>query len=129
MHKLESCFFQQEGKTYWSVSVHYEIPGKGEVKTLELDEHQKLLFERLREWRKETAHKDGVPVYLIANNHQLIEMIRRKVLTAEGMKGIKGFGRGKMERYGRQLMAKMKAFYEENKAGSEPETEEEKLPF
>lgn len=127
VHKLESQFFQQEGRAYWSVSVHYEILAKGEDKTRDLDEYQKLLFERLREWRKETAHNYGVPVYLIATNQQLVEIIRRKVQTVEAMKGVKGFGRGKMERYGLQILAQVKAFYDSKQ--SKKEEKKDDLPF
>ena len=127
VHKLESQFFQQEGRAYWSVAIHYEALAKGEDKTRDLDEYQKLLYERLREWRKETAHKDGIPVYLIATNQQLVEMIRRKVQTIEAMKGVKGFGKGKIERYGRQLLARIKAFYEEKKPETAPEKSD--MPF
>lgn len=119
VHKLDAQFFQQEGKTYWAVSVHYEILAKGEDKTRELDENQKLLYERLREWRKETAHRDGIPVYLIATNQQLVEVVRRKVKTVDGLKGIKGLGRGKTERYGRQLLAVAMAFYDTQKPSEE----------
>ena len=126
VHKLDSQFFQQEGKTYWAVSVHYEIVAKGEDKTRDLDENQKLLFERLREWRKETAHKDGIPVYLIATNQQLVEIVRRKVKTLDGLKGIKGLGRGKTERYGRQLLAVALAFYDQKPVEEPPK---EQLPY
>lgn len=127
VHKLDSQFFQQEGKTYWAVSVHYEIVAKGEDKTRDLDENQKLLFERLREWRRETAHRDGRPVYLIATNQQLVEIVRRKVKTMDGLKSIKGFGRGKMERYGGQMLAVALAFYDTQKQTTE--TPGEPMPF
>lgn len=121
VHKLESQFFQQEGKAYWSVSVHYDIVTKGEDKTRALlDENEKVLYERLREWRKETAHADGIPVYLIANNKQLVEVIRRNVQTLESLKSIKGFGRKKIENYGRRLLAFLKAYHETEKTKEPP---------
>jgi superfamily II DNA helicase RecQ len=127
VYKMESQFFLQEGRAYWSVAVHYEILDKGQEKARDLDEYQKLLYERLREWRKETAHKEGVPVYLIATNQHLVELIRGKVQTLEAMKSIKGFGKGKIERYGRNLLGKIKAFYEEKKL--DPGISKETIPF
>ena len=56
VYKLESQFFQQDGRAYWSVAVHYEVVTKAEVeKVRDLDEGQQLLYDRLREWRKETG--------------------------------------------------------------------------
>lgn len=128
VHKLESQFFQQEGKAYWSVSVHYDIVAKGEDKTRALlDENEKVLYERLREWRKETAHADGIPVYLISNNKQFVEIIQRKVKTLEGLKAIKGFGRKKIENYGRRILALLNAYYDEKKKTEPPVAQEE--PF
>jgi hypothetical protein len=36
----------------------------------DLDPRRQLLLQRLREWRKERAGRDGVPSYIIATNHQ-----------------------------------------------------------
>lgn len=127
VQKLESQFFLQEGRAYWSVAVHYELLEKGEQKNLDLDEYQKLLYDRLREWRKETGQKEGIPVFLIATNQQLVEMVRRKVLSIEALKGIKGFGKGKIGKYGKQVLAKIKAFYDEKK--TEETVAKNDLPF
>lgn len=79
VHRLDAQFFVQEGRAYWSVAIHYDpLVGKQDNKRVELDEVQKLLYDRLREWRKEQAHKDGIPVCLIATNLQLLDMVRRK---------------------------------------------------
>ena len=77
VHKLESQFFIKDGQPFWSVAIHYDIVLKKDLKAHDLDERQKLLFERLREWRKTVAHEDGIPVYLIATNQHLAEIVRR----------------------------------------------------
>jgi hypothetical protein len=41
------------------------------------DEEQQLLFKRLRQWRKEKAEKEGVPVFIIATNRQLLQLVQR----------------------------------------------------
>ncbi len=127
VQKLESQFFLQEGRAYWSVAVHYDVLEKGTEKNLDLDEYQKLLYERLREWRKETGQKEGIPVFLIATNQQLVDMVRRKVLSIDAMKGIKGFGKGKIGKYGKQILGKVKAFYDEKKPTETAAKED--LPF
>ena len=126
---LEPQFFRQEERAFWSVSVRYEILSKHDAPTRELDEDQKLLYEKLREWRKETAQRDGVPVYLLGNNQQLIEIIRRKATTLEALKGVGGFGRSKIERYGGQVVAIVKTFFEKQKPAAAPAAAAEKMPF
>lgn len=126
VHRLETQFFQQEGRAYWSVAIHYEqLLGKQESKRVELDEAEQRLFDRLRDWRKEQGHKDGIPVYLIATNQQLLEIVRRKTKSAEALKDIKGFGKGKIERYGKQIAGRVKAFFDEKG----PEEAPSDMPF
>jgi superfamily II DNA helicase RecQ len=130
VHKLESQFFIKEGQPYWSVAIHYDIVLKKDQKTRDLDERQKLLYERLREWRKTTAHEDGIPVYLIATNQHLVEIIRRKPQTLDGLKPIKGFGGSRMGRYGARILNIVKAFYEEHKEKTEtPAPESPETPY
>ncbi|MCC6414120.1 MAG: HRDC domain-containing protein [Saprospiraceae bacterium] len=119
IHRLDSQFFIADGKAFWTVCLVYEILKKGEDKTLDLDEYQKLLYERLREWRQERARQDKIPVYLIATNQHLIEMVRRKTQTMEALKPIRGFGRSRVEKYGKSLINVIKAFYEEKKPKNE----------
>ena len=77
-----------------------------------LDEQQKVLLLRLKEWRRETAEAAGMPVFIIASNAHLIGMIRNRCTTLESMKLVKGFGKAKIERYGKSLAALIKTFYE-----------------
>ncbi|MDH5721678.1 MAG: HRDC domain-containing protein [Spirochaetia bacterium] len=55
-------FFSNHGKNYWSVFIDYEnILEKNGNETKNLTEAGKICFEKLREWRKETAEKEGIP--------------------------------------------------------------------
>ena len=51
--------FHDGGDTYWTVLVEYDplVEKTAEDDAVGLDEGQKLLLERLRAWRKETAEK------------------------------------------------------------------------
>jgi len=67
-----------------------EILGAGEFAT----------FARLREWRKVTAERDGVPPYAVFTNEQLAEMVRRPVQALAGLAEIEGVGPARVEKYG-----------------------------
>lgn len=110
--RIETQFFRQEGKPFWSVAVHYEIVLPDTDKLRELDDSQKLLFQRLKEWRKETATKEGLPAYLIATNAQFIQMIRLQCRTLESFKNVKGFGKKRVQKYGKRINELIKGFYE-----------------
>jgi len=131
VHRLEVHFFEQDGRHFWSVAIQYEIVLKGEDKIRALDDVQRLLYERLREWRKEHAHQVGIPVYLIATNAQLLEIIKLKCRTLECLKQIKGFGRKRLEKYGKHFIGLIKDFYDQQKKKQPVQLPDEKddLPF
>ncbi len=86
---LHPQFFQQDGVAYWTVFVEYETllsePKKRKLLD-DLDDSQRLLFQRLREWRKETADKEKIPVFIISKDTQLIDLVKQapKSLDAYG---------------------------------------------
>jgi len=105
-------FFQSKDRSYWTVFLEYEPliePAKKEKYSL--NEADQLFFEKLREWRKERAEEAGVPVYVISTNNQLLEVIKQKPQTLEGLKRINGFGKKKIEQYGKQIIEMVKTFY------------------
>ncbi len=121
---MEAHFFLREGKPYWSVAVHYELVLPETDKLRELDDSQKLLFQRLKEWRKETAAKEGLPAYLLATNAQLIQMIRLQCRTLESFKNVKGFGKQRVQKYGKRINELVKGFYEAEAAKQAERPEE-----
>lgn len=122
IYRIETHFFRQEGKAFWSIAVHYDIVVvKTQEKIRELDQPQQLLYQRLREWRKETGNKEGVPVYIIATNAQLVSMAKIPCKTLDSFKLVKRFGAKRIGKYGRRITEIIKGFYEE------PEKEHLKL--
>jgi hypothetical protein len=110
---LHPEFFQMNGRAYWTVFVNYEnvlSDNDANKKQDGLDEGQRLLFTRLREWRKETAEKDGVPVYIIATNKQLMDIIHGTPRTLEMLSHIQGFGKKKVEKHGKEIIGIIDAF-------------------
>jgi superfamily II DNA helicase RecQ len=124
VHSVQSQFFMHDGRPFWSVAVQFDVLLRGEEKVRDLDEAQQQLFVRLKEWRKKQAEKEGVPVFILATNQHLMNMTRLKVKSLESLKQIKGFGPKKTQKYGRQIIEIIKAFYEEKtkEPGAEPET-------
>ncbi len=105
-------FFQNNDKSYWTVFLEYELllePAKQDKQSL--NEVDQVFYEKLRAWRKEAAEKAGVPVYVISTNNQLLEIVKQKPQTLEALKRINGFGKKKVERYGKQIIEMVKIFY------------------
>lgn len=110
--QMRTRFFQDEGKQYLSVVVLYELLQEKEVLPVELDSVQKKLYEKLRDWRKVTADNAGYPVYLVSNNQQMVQIVQHQCMTLESLKLIKGFGKSKIDKYGKDIIELVKNFYE-----------------
>ncbi len=109
--KLKEEFFVQSGKAYWTIFVEYETILPKIKEETNLSEAEKILFEKLRVWRREKAEENGIPVYLISTNEQLKEIIRKRPKTFEEIKRINGFGKKKIEKYGKELIEIITNFY------------------
>ncbi|NRB53734.1 MAG: HRDC domain-containing protein [Saprospiraceae bacterium] len=129
VHKMEAHFFQQDGRHFWSVAIQYEIVLKGEDKIRALDDVQRLLYERLKQWRREHAGQVGIPVYLVATNAQFLQMIRFKCRSLESLKQVKGFGRKRLEKYGRHIINIIKDFYDQRSKEKSENSSIDNLPF
>jgi superfamily II DNA helicase RecQ len=62
------------------------------------------VFSRLRDWRKITAEKEGVPVYAVLTNGQLAQVVQKKITTKAGLKEIEGVGDARVDKYGEALL-------------------------
>jgi len=111
--EMRAAFFQMDSRPYWTVYIEYD-PVLEETREPEegLSEAQRLLFQRLREWRKDKADREGIPVFIIAKNSQLVQIVRRAPMTLEALRQIDGFGKKKMERHGKEIIDILRAFYE-----------------
>ena len=63
------------------------------------------LFSKLKEWRKDTAQKEGVELYRILPNKVLEGITRLKPKTKEELLDIKGIREKKFEKYGKDILA------------------------
>ncbi len=105
-------FFASAEKVYWTIFIEYDMVLEPEKTDDSFSEPQRLLYNRLREWRKNKAQKNGVPVYIIATNTELKQLVVQAPTTIESLKNIKGFGKKKIERYGKEIINFIKTFYE-----------------
>ena len=77
----QAQFFSEENKSYWTIFIEYELlikPDENKQPAIELSAEQELIYTRLKEWRKEKAESQGVPVYVVAKNQILIDIALKK---------------------------------------------------
>jgi ATP-dependent DNA helicase RecQ len=72
------------------------------------------LFERLRSVRKRLAEAGEVPPYIIFSDKTLHEMSRHYPVTPAEMRRVHGIGDVKLERYGDDFAAEIKAYVDAN---------------
>jgi superfamily II DNA helicase RecQ len=108
-------FFQENGSAFWSVFIEYETIlspiTKSDPEIKGLTEAGRLCYEKLRQWRKDTADKEGIPPFLIAKNTHLVEIVQKELSSLESLKQIDGFGKKKLEKYGKEITEIIKTFY------------------
>ncbi|HXK50866.1 MAG TPA: HRDC domain-containing protein [Clostridiales bacterium] len=113
INSYKAEFFQNGGATFWTVFLDYENvhSSKDNTKAIEeaLNEEEKALFGKLKEWRKEAADKNGFPVYVVCNNKEMVELVKNKPVTMEGLRNVQGFGDKKIENYGKEIV-ELKSF-------------------
>jgi len=112
--QVDRQFYQRDGAPFWSFCVHWKsedsstndrrINSKVDYKKI-LPAEQFDVFSRLRERRKELAEQDGIPVYAVATNDQLAEMVKIEIPSLASLGKIGGFGGVKIERYGAAFLA------------------------
>ncbi|MCP4111647.1 MAG: hypothetical protein GY749_40020 [Desulfobacteraceae bacterium] len=118
-------FFEDGSDKYWTIFLEYDHaasmrPRSKPVKTdieEDLNEQQKLLLEKLIQWRKQTAEKEGNPAYMIGTNQEFVEIVKTTPKTLEALGAIKGFGKKKVAAYGKAILEIIKAFYDNNNLG------------
>tara|TARA_B100002003_G_scaffold199670_1_gene190736 strand:+ start:183 stop:551 length:369 start_codon:yes stop_codon:yes gene_type:complete len=109
-------FFVKDSIPYWSVFTEYDLVYEKEnnfnEKTIRMNEAETMLFQRLRDWRKERADSEGVPVYILATNRELTDIVKSAPKNLEALKSIKGYGKRKIEKYGNDIVNIVKCFFE-----------------
>lgn len=62
------------------------------------------LLDRLRDWRRDRANRDGVPAYVVAHDAHLASIASRVPTTLEDLARCDGIGPSRLDRYGDEIL-------------------------
>ena len=71
--------------------------------SVSLSSGEKVLYERLREWRLERSRADDVPAFVVFSNKVMTELVCRRPVTDEALLEVPGIGPAKLADYGSDL--------------------------
>src|SRR3982075_3498353 len=77
--------------------------------TVRIEPGDPTLLAALRAWRSEVARKRGVPAYVVLHDSTIDGIATQLPTTPEQLRGIPGIGDKKLEHYGDELIALVKA--------------------
>lgn len=108
-------FINQGENSLWCLAVEYlPLIGERELKKGEnrskidyreiLSEADFALFAKLREWRKQAAGIEAVPVYTIFTNEQLAAISQKRTASLADLKTIEGIGDSRVSKYGEAVI-------------------------
>ena len=105
----------------WSLLFLYESAGPAPAKATDspdaatasdigsvLNREQVRSIVALKRWRAEVAAQEGVPLYMVAQNRWLEEMVRMPVRTVEDLHRVAGLGDWRVAKYGTQIVETLK---------------------
>lgn len=114
--KVSEKFYERGGELYLVIFILYQEgientkPKITKIKPKEdkrvdyrgnlSSDSERALYDKLRDWRKEIAGKEGVPVFMLFTNQLLVDVIRAKPTSKGKLSEIKGFGESKIAKYG-----------------------------
>jgi ATP-dependent DNA helicase RecQ len=82
---------------------------RGQVDS-ELSSSEQVLFDKLREWRVDTARKHNVPAYVIFHDATMREIAKFKPASLADLRNVSGVGEKKLETYGEEIVALIAEF-------------------
>lgn len=107
---------------YWSVLVFYKEKKRSTAPTYgkpqdtrdptppTLTPEQLEIVTALKAWRRDKAHFQNMPEYIVCHNATLEALARQKPRTLAELAEVKGFGEQKVTRYGDDVIAILCAF-------------------
>ncbi|MFA5652028.1 MAG: exodeoxyribonuclease VII large subunit [Candidatus Paceibacterota bacterium] len=89
------------------------------------------LFQKLKDWRKTTAEKEGIPVFRVFSNTILDDIAQYRPKDKESLLLIKGIKEGKFAKYGQAILTLVNGDQEEfiSQANNFVEGKEDDKPF
>lgn len=96
---------------YWSVLVYYQEKAKQtnsnkvSVNSEEdLSEEDKIIYNKLKDWRYEKSKELNQPPYIIFHNSHLMSIAKFKPYNLQDLEQINGLGESKIKRYGTEII-------------------------
>ena len=72
-----------------------------------LSKEEFTIFADLRQWRKQVAAEEGVPLYTVFTNEQLAAIVQQQIDNLPALGKIDGIGPARLERYGVRVLDKL----------------------
>ena len=69
-----------------------------------LTAEERRTFDKLREWRRQMAAQESIPVYMVCSDKTLEHLVIARPRTVEDLNGIFGLGGAKIGRYGAEML-------------------------
>ena len=98
----------QASTNFWSIIIFYEDQKEEEVK-LEISDRtltkeEENIYSNLKRWRNFKSLEEGIPLFAIAHNRMLKQMILLPINKIDDFQQIKGFGEKRTKRYGEDIL-------------------------
>jgi ribonuclease D len=74
-----------------------------------LTAEERRVFDKLREWRRQTATRDSTPIHFICSDKTLEHLIIARPRTLEELNNIFGLGEAKISRYGTEMLGQLES--------------------
>lgn len=112
--QVDRQLIQNGSASFWSVCVGYseKQAGAGKTQNTGRVDYRHVLsatdfrdYSALREWRKQVAESEGIPVFGVFSNEQLAAIVQLPDLSLSSLRGIDGIGEKKVERYGKPVLS------------------------
>ena len=74
----------------------------------ELSEEEKIIYNKLIDWRADEAREAQLPAYIIFHNSHLMSIARHKPCTLDDLENVTGIGKRKVEKFGIEIIEVLK---------------------
>ena len=112
--QVDRQLFQNGSASFWSVCIGYseKQTQQGKQQNSNRVDYRHVLsatrfrdYSALREWRKQAAESEGIPVFGVFSNEQLAAIVQLPDPTLSALRSIDGVGEKKVERYGKPIIS------------------------
>ena len=70
----------------------------------ELSEQEKIIYNKLKDWRADKGREAQLPAYIIFHNSHLMSIARHKPCTLDDLENVTGIGKRKVEKFGIEIL-------------------------